>query len=141
MKLPSTASRPLLPIPLSVLLTLLWVGLVRLLFLLVQAQAGMARQGDAWMAMLFGERILGRARLPTMIVAISLLLLVYLWLDYRSQTPRTNWRAVVFLCAAALLVYLVWGVWHSWWRHLESLPAPAGVLMTAVPAGTAGAAA
>ena len=74
--------------------------------------------------------MLGRARLPTIIVAISLLLLIYLWLDYRSR-PARGWRAVVFLVAAALLVYLGWAVWYSWWSHLDVLSTPADVLMTA----------
>ncbi len=65
MKLRSTAARSLLPIPLSVLVTLLWVGLVRLLFLLAAAQARWEHDGEGWAAMLFGVQVLGRARLPT----------------------------------------------------------------------------
>ena len=99
MKLTAPAARPLLPIPLSVLLTLLWVGLVRLLFLWVAAQARVGSDGEAWAAVLFGERVLGRARLPTIIVAVSFLLLIYLWLDYRSR-PAGGWRTAVFLLAA-----------------------------------------
>ena len=134
MKLPVRAARPQLPVPLSILLTLLWVGLVRLLFLWVTVQAAAARDGGAWTAVLFQQRVLGRARLPTMIVAISFLLLLYLWLDYRSR-PSHAWRNLAFLAAAALLVYLSWAVWHSWWSHLETLLRPTGVLMTAVPGG------
>ena len=59
-------SRPLLPIPFSVLLTLLWVGLVRLFLLWVTSQAGAAGQtGVAWATVLWQERVMGRARLPT----------------------------------------------------------------------------
>ena len=136
MRLRSPAARPFLPIPLSVLLTLLWVGLVHLFFLLVTAQAGWARDGEAWTAVLLGERVLGRARLPTLIVAISLLLLLYLWLDYRSR-PARGWRALVFVVAAALLVYLAWAVWHAWWTRLDLLADPADMLMTARPAALA----
>ncbi len=136
MKLDSRASRPLLPIPLSVLLTLLWVGLVRLFFLWVTAQASAAHDGRVWAARLFNERVLGSARLPTIIVALSLLLLIYLWLDYRSR-PEHGLRTVVFLVAAGLLVYLSWAVWHSWWSRL-ALPIPPGdMLMTALPANLA----
>ena len=134
MRLP--ASRPLLPIPLSVLLTLLWVGLVRLFLLWVTAQAGAAGDnGVAWATVLWQERVMGRARLPTIIVAVSLLLLIYLWADYRSRPARTNWRAIVFLAAAALLVYLVWGIWSAWWSHLPVPGDPGEMLMTAVPLG------
>lgn len=133
MKLRSPAAGPLLPIPLSVLLTLLWVGLVRLFFLWVTAQASAGRHGPAWVATLLDQRVLGKARLPTLIIALSLLLLLYLWLDYRSR-PGHAWRTVVFLVAAALLVYLSWAVWHSWWRHLAVPTDPAGMLMTALPA-------
>lgn len=129
MRLRSQAAKPFLPIPLSVLLTLLWVGLVRLFFLFVAAQAGGARDGELWTAVLLGERVLGRARLPTLIVAISLLLLVYLWLDYRSQPPRAM-RTLVFILAAALLVYLGWAVWHAWWTRLDALTVPGEMLMT-----------
>ncbi len=125
------AARPLLPIPLSILLTLLWVGLIRLFFLVVTVQAGAERSGEVWTAVLFGERVLGRARLPTIIVAISLLLLIYLWLDYRSR-PTRGWRTVVFIVAAALLVYLGWAVWHAWWSHLGVSSRPGEVLMTAM---------
>ena len=135
-RLRSPAAGPTLPIPLSVLLTLLWVGLVRLVFLLLAAQAGGSRHGDLWTAILLGERVLGRARLPTLIVAISLLLLVYLWLDYRSG-PARGWRALAFVLAAALLVYLCWAVWHAWWTRLDALIEPAGMLMTALPAAGA----
>ena len=110
MSLRSQAARPILPIPLSVLLTLLWVGLVRLFFLLVAAQAGSARDGDLWTAVLLGERVLGRARLPTLIVAISLL----------------------------LLVYLGWAVWYAWWTRLDALTAPGEMLMTLYVGGLAG---
>ncbi len=127
------ASKPLLPIPLSVLLTLLWVGVVRLFFLWVTAYARVTHEGRLWMAVFFEERVLGRARLPTMIVAISFLLLLYLWLDYRSR-PAHGWRSVVFLVAAALLVYLGWAVWYSWASHLDALSRPGDVLMTAVRA-------
>lgn len=136
MKLRPLAPRPLLPIPLSVLLTLLWVGLVRLLFLLMAAQAGSAHHGKAWAAVLLGQRVLGRARLPTIIVAISLLLLFYLWVDYRSR-PAKGWRSLIFLVAAVLLVYLGWAVWFSWWSHLDLLRAPHDMLMTAVPGAAA----
>jgi hypothetical protein len=135
-KLHSRASRPLLPIPLSVLLTLLWVGLVRLFFLWVTAQAVGVRHGRVWAARLLDERVLGSARLPTIIVASSLLLLVYLWLDYRSR-PEQGWRTVVFLVAAGLLVYLSWAVWHSWWSHLAVPVQPGDMLMTALPARVA----
>jgi len=131
-KLRSSASRPLLPIPLSVLLTLLWVGVIRLFFLLAATQASSEHDGEVWTALLLGERVLGRARLPTIIVAISLLLLLYLWLDYRSR-PSHFWRGLVFLVAAALLVYLGWAVWYSWWRHLDVLTEPVDVLMTSLP--------
>ncbi len=134
MKLRVSAARPLLPVPLSILLTLLWVGVVRLFFLWLTVQASGSRDGGAWTALLFEQRVLGRARLPTMIVAISLLLLIYLWLDYRAR-PASGWRSLVFLLAAALLVYLGWAVWHSWWSHLDVLRRPVGVLMTAVPGG------
>ena len=133
MNLRSAAARPLLPIPLSVLLTLLWVGLVRLVSLWIASQARWSHEGDVWLAVLFEARVLGRARLPTIIVAVSLLLLVYLWLDYRSR-PSHLARTLVFLVAAALLVYLGWAVWHSWWTHLESLGQSGDVLMTALPA-------
>ena len=134
MKLTRPAARPLLPIPLSVLLTLLWVGLVRLFFLWVTVQARMGRDGEAWTAVLFGERVLGRARLPTVIVAVSFLLLIYLWLDYRSRPAHGwSWRTAVFLLAAALLVYLGWAVWYSWWSRLDALIEPSGMLMTALP--------
>ena len=132
MKLTAPAARPILPIPLSVLLTLLWVGLVRLFFLWVTVQARMGRDGEAWAAVLFGERVLGRARLPTVIVAICLLLLLYLWLDYRSR-PARGWRTLVFLMAAALLVYLGWAVWYSWWTHRDVLSEPVEMIMTALP--------
>ena len=133
MTLRSARARPFLPIPLSILLTLLWAGLVRLLFLVAGAQASRGRLGgEAWMAALLEERVLGRARLPTIIVAISLLLLVYLWLDYRSR-PVHGWRTLVFVLAAALLVYLDWAVWRAWWSH-AALPGPPGqILMTAGP--------
>jgi hypothetical protein len=133
-KLRVAAARPLLPVPLSILLTLLWVGLVRLFFLWVTVQAGGTHDGRTWAALLFDQRVLGRGRLPTMIVAISFLLLIYLWLDYRAQ-PAHGWRSVVFLLAAALLVYLGWAVWHAWWSRLDELGRGAGVLMTAVPGG------
>ncbi|MFQ5349489.1 MAG: hypothetical protein ACE5EG_03480 [Thermoanaerobaculia bacterium] len=136
MTLRPPAPRPLLPIPLSVLLTLLWVGLVRLLFLLAAAQAGAERDGGLWMAVLFETRVLGRARLPTIIVAISLLLLLYLWVEYRSRPPQT-WRTVVFLFAAALLVYLGWAVWHSWWSRLDAFGRPDDMLMTLLAAAGA----
>lgn len=139
MKLRSPASGPLVPIPLSVLLTLLWVGLVRLFFLWVTARAGAGHHGRAWAAGLLDERVLGRVRLPTILVALSLLLLLYLWLDYRSR-PAHAWRTVVFLVAAALLVYLSWAVWHSWWSYLQVAPRPGDMLMTALPAGGAPAA-
>ena len=132
MKLRSTAARPPLPIPLSVLLTLLWVGLIRLFSLWLATQARWAPEGDVWLAVLFESRVLGRARLPTIIVAVSLLLLVYLWLDYRSRPARLA-RTLVFLMAAALLVYLGWAVWHSWWAHLDSLGRSGDMLMTGLP--------
>ncbi len=132
MSLRLPASKPLLPIPLSVLLTLLWVGVVRLFFLWVATWARATHEGEVWMAMLFEERVLGRARLPTMIVAISLLLLLYLWLDYRSRPAHAR-RTVVFLVAAALLVYLGWAVWYSWWSRLDVLTEPADMLMTVAP--------
>ena len=89
--------------------------------------------GETYAAMLWGERVLGRARLPTLIVAVNLLLLLHLWLDYRSR-PSGGWRrSLVFLAAAALLVYLGWAVWHSWWSHIDAGAVPAGVLMTALP--------
>ena len=135
MKLRSPASGPLLPIPLSVLLTLLWVGLVRLFFLWAAAQASAARNGESWAAMLFGERVLGRARLPTILVAVSLLLLLYLWLDYRSR-PVQGWRTLVFLLAAALLVYLGWAVWYSWWSHLDVSIEPVDMLITGLTRAT-----
>ncbi len=135
MRLRSPAAGPLLPIPLSVLLTLLWVGVVRLFFLWVTTQARWGEEGAAWTALLFDQRVLGRARLPTMIVAISFLLLLYLWLDYRSGPSRV-WRTVVFLAAATLLVYLGWAVWYSWWNHLDALTHPGDVLMTAAGAAS-----
>ena len=72
--------------------------------------------------------------MPTIIVAVSLMLLIYLWLDYRSR-PSHGWRTLVFLVAAALLVYLGWAVWYAWWRHLDVLTGTVDVLMTALPAG------
>ena len=132
MKLRSPAARWGLPIPLSILLTLLWVGLIHLVFLLVSAQVWEG-QGEGYAAALWGARVLGRARLPTVIVAVNLLLLLYLWVDYRSR-PRRGLRTLVFLAAAALLVYLGWIVWYSWWRWAANPELPAGALLTALPA-------
>lgn len=134
MKLTPRAARPPSPIPLSVLLTLLWVGLIRLLFLLLASQAGSRPSSGLWTAVLFGERVLGRARLPTIIMAISLLLLLYLWLDYRSRAAG-RWQGLVFLAAAALLVYLGWAVWYASWSRLAVPTAPGDMLMTAISGG------
>lgn len=117
---------------------MLWVGLVRLFFLWVETQERAWGAGEVWAGVLFETRVLGRARLPTLMVAISLLLLLYLWLDYRSR-PFRRGQSAVFLLAALLLVYLGWAVWRFWWSRLEEIPAPPGMLMTALPAAVAGA--
>lgn len=131
MKLPASAGSKLLPIPISVLLTLLWVGVVRLFFMFVIARAQSGPNGDVWLAVLLAKPVAGRGSLPTVIVGISFLLVVYLWLDYRSRSP-SGWRAFVYLAAAALLAYLGWAVWFFWWGQLDVLTQPVDVLMTSV---------
>ncbi len=128
--------RAVLPIPLSVLLTLLWTGLVHLMFLWVRSQTAGPAGGAGWADAFWSRRLPGGVRLPTVLVGICLLLLIYLWADYRSRRHRggLGW---VFLGAAALLVYLAWAIWRLWWQHLQS---PLGIdrwLLTAlaVPGG------
>lgn len=125
-------ARAALPIPLSVLLTLLWAGLVHLLLLLVRTQSFFDDRGARWARVFWSERLPGGIRLPTLLVAISLLLLFYLWLSYRAR-PAGGPRGWVFLAAAGLLVYLAWVVWRIWWQQMQA-PTPGGgsVLLAAL---------
>lgn len=135
MKLEPPVARPALPIPLSVLVTLLWVGLVHLLLLLVRTQSFFGEHGPGWARVFWSERLPGGVRLPTVLVAISLLLLVYLWLGYRSRPPG-GVRGWVYLAAAGLLVYVSWVVWRLWWQQLQA-PEPTyeRILLTALGGG------
>lgn len=99
--------------PQSVVLVLLYVGVVRLLAL-------------HWSTVrLYAEDLapVGWSSYPParLVVILNLAFVLYLWLDYRSRSASGKTRVALVACVGAslLLAYLTWVFWQ-----LTSEPAP-----------------
>ncbi len=130
MRLRPTGLRPF-PLPVSVLLSVLWTGLVHLLLALAAA-AQPPVGGAAPVVALWRYELLGAVRLPTLLMVINLLLIGYLWLDYRARRRRGRRGSLLFLAAALLLVHLGWAVWRAWWTEVNRPPVAPGTVFAVV---------